>query len=167
MGPRYRGLIQDIFQHAPLPNDFSMYLHAPTRTDPSMAPQGCESLYVLVPTSNLKNGMVWDTHDSHRFQDRILAHLEEWGLTGLRDHIEVLEVRTPQDFVHHFQAADGQAFGLEPRITQIANLRPHNRSEDVRGLYIVGASTHPGAGIPGVLLSARATEQCIRADFPS
>lgn len=164
LSERYEGLVRDIFQRKTLPEDFSMYLHAPTRTDPTMAPPGCESMYALIPVPNNAAGVDWEARKGP-FADRVLAFLEEWGLTGLRDATEVMHLFTPHDFERQLNATLGNAFSLEPRISQTAYLRPHNRSEDVRGLYLVGAGTHPGAGVPGVLLSAEATYACIAEDL--
>lgn len=165
LSERYRALITDIFDRKILPSDFSMYLHAPTRTDSSMAPPGCDSLYVLVPVSNLQSGHRWDDAEARAFAERILSFLESWGMPALRDSVEVMRMFTPRDFEATLNAYAGNAFGPEPRLAQTAYFRPHNRSEDVAGLYLVGAGTHPGAGVPGVLLSAEATEYCIREDF--
>ncbi len=164
VGPRYRDLVGDVFDRKKIAGDFSMYLHTPSRTDPSMAPPGCESMYVLVPVPNAASGIDW-TVEAPRMRDRVLDALEAWGLEGLRDAVEVEERFTPDDFSDRFGATLGNAFGVEPRLTQLAWFRPHNRSEEVRGLYLVGAGTHPGAGVPGVLLSAQATCHAIGRDF--
>jgi phytoene desaturase len=161
---RYEGLLRDIFGKKILPDDFSMYLHAPTRTDPSMAPPGGESMYVLVPVANEASGIDW-SEIKDDFTDRILDFLEEWGLEELRESIDVLHVFTPEDFTTELNATLGNAFAIEPRFTQTAWFRPQNRSEDVKGLYLVGAGTHPGAGVPGVLLSAETTYGCVAADL--
>jgi len=163
LGERYEGLLDDIFDRKILPDDFSMYLHVPTRTDPGMAPEGCESMYVLVPVANNQSGIDWaEARDA--FAQRILDFLEAWGLHGLNEQIDVLHVFTPDDFESELNAYQGNAFGVEPRFTQTAWFRPHNRSEDVDGLYLVGAGTHPGAGVPGVVLSAQATYASIAED---
>lgn len=164
LAPRYRELVEDIFERKILPDDFSMYLHAPTRTDASMAPDGCESLYVLVPVPNLAATIRWADF-SEEYATRIIRFLEVWGMDDLGKHIEVRRTFTPDDFHAELNAHLGNAFGPEPRLTQTAHFRPHNRSEEVEGLYLVGAGTHPGAGVPGVLLSAEATESCIVEDF--
>ena len=164
LGPRYEGLVRDIFDRKVLADDFSMYLHAPTRTDPSMAPPGCESLYVLVPVPNAASGIDW-SRKAEPMTRRVIARLEDWGLEGLADAIEVLRTFTPDDFRTEYNATLGNAFGIEPRLTQTAWFRPHNRSEEVRGLYLVGAGTHPGAGVPGVILSAAATFRSIAEDW--
>jgi phytoene desaturase len=164
LSERYKGLVRDIFRNKRIADDFSMYLHAPTRTDPSMAPPGGESMYVLVPVPNNASGVDWNAL-KQPFADRILTFLEEWGLEGLRKDTEVMHIFTPDDFEQQLNSTLGNAFGIEPRITQTAYFRPHNRSEDVHGLYLVGAGTHPGAGVPGVLLSAEATYGCIAEDL--
>jgi len=165
LSKRYRDLVQDIFRRKILPDDFSMYLHVPTRTDPSMAPPGCESMYLLIPVPHLGGGIDWKA-TAPRLKDRVLDFLEhDFGLTDLRQSIEVLELFTPDDFAGQLNSLQGSAFSIEPRLTQSAYFRPHNRSEDVRRLYLVGAGTHPGGGVPGVLLSAEATEKCILEDF--
>ncbi len=162
---RYKELLKDIFDRKVLPDDFSMYLHVPTRSDPSMAPKGSESIYVLVPVPNLKSGINWSS-ESAGFADKVLTFLEQWGMSGLRDNIEVMRLFTPDDFQSQLNSMYGNAFGIEPRLTQTAYFRPHNASEDVQNLYLVGAGTHPGAGVPGVLLSAETTEFCICRDHP-
>lgn len=165
LSERYEELIRDIFDRKILADDFSMYVHAPTRTDSTMAPEGCESMYVLVPVPNLEADVDWD-ETAGMMKDRVIDFLEHWGLDDLRANTEVLRVFTPADFESELNAWNGNAFGSEPRLTQTATFRPHNRSEDVRNLYLVGAGTHPGAGVPGVLLSAEATAAAIRQDFP-
>jgi phytoene desaturase len=161
---RYKGLLKDIFGKKILPDDFSMYLHAPTRTDPEMAPPGCESMYVLVPVANQESGLEW-SRIKDDFADKVIDFLEEWGLEDLRAEMEVLHVFTPEDFETQLNATAGNAFAINPKFTQTAWFRPHNRSEDVENLYLVGAGTHPGAGVPGVLLSAETTYGCIAEDF--
>ncbi len=165
LGPRYQGLVRDIFDRKKLSRDFSMYLHAPSRTDPSMAPPGCESIYALVPVPNAASGIDWN-YETGPVTRRVIAALEAWGLDGLGDAIEVRHTFTPDDFATEFNATLGSAFGIEPRLTQVAWFRPHNRSEEARGLYLVGAGTHPGAGVPGVVLSAAATCRAIAEDHP-
>ena len=122
-------------------------------------------MYLLVPVPHLGGNVDWDK-TSVPFRDRILEFLEkDFGMDGLRASIEVLETFTPKDFAAQLNAHLGSAFSIEPRLTQSAIFRPHNRSEDVRRLYLVGAGTHPGGGVPGVLLGAEATEQCVLEDF--
>ncbi len=165
LSERYKGLIKDIFDNKILPEDFSMYLHAPSRTDPSMAPDGSESMYVLIPVSNLAGNIDWQTM-AKPYADRVMAFLEnDFGLTDLRKNTEVLEIFTPEDFLEKRNSFLGSPWGIEPKLTQTAYFRPHNRSSDISNLYFVGAGTHPGAGLPGVLLTAEATEKVILQDF--
>ncbi len=163
LSERYKALVDDIFDGSPLPDDFSMYLHVPTKSDPDMAPPGCESIYILIPVSNLSAGTDWE-NKKDEFTERVLNFLEAWGMDGLKDNIEVQEVFTPLEFKSELNAWQGNAFAIEPKLTQTAYFRPHNRSEDVEGLYFVGAGTHPGAGVPGVILSAEATAGCVLED---
>lgn len=164
LSKRYKELVNDIFDRKVLADDFSMYLHVPTRTDPSMAPPGCESMYVLVPVPHLGSGIDWEGR-ADSYAARILEFLEQdFGLEDLRANIEVLEYFTPGDFADQLNSHLGSAFSIEPRLTQSALFRPHNKSEDIRRLYFVGAGTHPGGGVPGVLLGAEATEKCILQD---
>lgn len=165
LAERYKELLRDIFKKKVLPDDFSMYVHAPTRTDDTMAPPGCESLMVLVPVANQKSGIDWKK-ETAPYADRILDFLEKWGLHDLRENLEVFRVFTPDDFESKLLATYGNAFGIEPQLLQTGYFRPHNRSEDVKGLYFCGAGTHPGAGVPGVLLSAQTAENCIVEDWP-
>jgi phytoene desaturase len=161
MAPRYRGLIRDIFDGQGLPPDMSLYLHAPTKTDPDMAPPGGESLYVLVPVPHLGRGVDW-TREAQPFRDRIVRYLEhDFGLTGLEQSIKLERRFTPLDFRDDLSSHLGSAFSIEPTLLQSAYFRPHNVSEDIASLYLVGAGTHPGAGLPGVLLSARITSDLI------
>ena len=165
LSERYKGLVTDIFDNKVLPDDFSMYLHVPSQTDPSMAPPGCESMYVLIPVPNLESGVNWEKTEA-AYTDRVLTFLEEdFGLTDLKRSIEVLETFTPSDFKHQRNNHLGSAWGVEPKLTQTAYFRPHNRSEDIQKLYFVGASTHPGAGVPGVLLTAETTTKLVVKDY--
>lgn len=160
MGPRYRELLTDIFDRKVLADDFSLYLHAPTRTDPSLAPPGCETFYVLSPVPNLQADIDWET-EGPRYFDRILAHLEQRGMPGLRDEIVTKFHVTPTYFQDTLRSTHGAGFGIEPRLSQSAYFRFHNRSPDLGGLYFVGASTHPGAGVPGVLSTAKVLERIV------
>ena len=165
LSERYKGLIDDIFDNKVLPDDFSMYLHIPSQTDPSMAPEGCESMYVLIPVPNLESGINWEKTKGV-YTDRVLTFLEDdFGLTDLKDSIEVLETFTPSDFRRERNNHLGSAWGVEPKLTQTAYFRPHNRSEDIQKLYFVGANTHPGAGVPGVLLTAETTVKLVAKDL--
>ncbi len=160
LGPRYRGLLDDIFDRKVLADDFSLYLHRPTATDPSLAPQGHDAFYVLSPVPNLDGGTDWSSA-AEPYRRRIMEHLGATVLPGLADAIVTSAVTTPADFESRLLAYRGSGFGLEPILSQSAWLRPHNRSEDVDGLYLVGAGTHPGAGLPGVLSSARILDEVV------
>ncbi len=154
LGPRYRELLGDIFDRKVLAEDFSLYLHRPTATDPALAPEGCDAFYVLSPVPHLESGTDWSSI-SETYRQAIEARLQERLLPGLADEIVTSRLLTPQDFQDRLSSFRGAAFGLEPVLTQSAWFRPHNRSEDIDRLYLVGAGTHPGAGLPGVLSSAR------------
>jgi len=159
LGPRYKELLDDIFTNKVLADDFSLYLHAPTRTDASLAPAGGECFYVLSPVPNLRGDVDWESV-KESYADRILAALEKI-CPDLRKHIVTQRIMTPLDFESDLDAYTGSAFQFEPVLTQSAWFRPHNVSEDVRGLYFCGAGTHPGAGLPGVLSSAKLLDRVI------
>lgn len=159
MGPRYQELLDDIFNRKVLADDFSLYLHAPTRTDPSLGPPGCDSFYVLAPVPNLGATIDWETR-KESYADSILASLEK-HCPNLRQHIVTKTLFTPLDFEQQLDAYLGSGFQFEPLLTQSAWFRPHNQSEDIAGLYFVGAGTHPGAGVPGVLASAKVMEKLL------
>lgn len=162
LGPRYRGLLDDIFRHHRLASDFSLYLHRPTATDPTLAPPGCDAWYVLSPVPHLGSGTDWATVGP-AYRDRIAAALEEQVLPGLRGHIVTERIVDPRYFRDELQGHLGNAFSVEPVLTQSAWFRPHLQSEDVPNLYFVGAGTHPGAGIPGVLSSASIVANMVAA----
>jgi phytoene desaturase len=157
LGPRYDALLHDIFRKHRLAEDFSLYLHRPTASDASMAPPGCDAFYALAPVPHLDSGTDWRSHGA-TYRRAIEHRLESTLLPGLSRHIVTSRVMTPLDFQDRLLSYKGAAFGLEPLLLQSAWFRPHNRSEDVPGLFMVGAGTHPGAGIPGVLMSAKALE---------
>ncbi|MEO7101743.1 MAG: phytoene desaturase family protein [Gemmatimonadaceae bacterium] len=161
LGKRYRGLLDDVFHRRVLAADFSLYLHAPTRTDASLAPPGSEAFYVLSPVPNNRSGLDWPAIADEYF-DRILEKLDRGPIPGVRKAISTRFTMTPYDFEHTLRSVDGAAFGPEPILTQSAWFRYHNASDDVRGLYFVGAGTHPGGGVPGVLNSAKVVERLIR-----
>ena len=154
LGPRYKGLLGDIFWRKKLSSDFSLYLHRPTATDTSMAPDGCDTFYALVPVPHLDSGTDWEAIGSS-FREQVQERLEATVLPELGNHIACSHYVTPKDFENRFNSYKGAGFGPEPVIWQSAWFRAHNRSEEIDSLYLVGASTHPGAGIPGVLTSAR------------
>ena len=160
LGPRYRGLLQDIFDRRTLADDFSLYLHRPTATDPSLAPPGCDGFYVLSPVPNLLGATDWRT-EAEAYRQKIANYLDATVLPGLNDHLVTSRVTTPQTFRDELLSVHGAGFSLEPVLTQSAWFRPHNESEEIEGLYLVGAGTHPGAGVPGVLSSARVLDSVV------
>ncbi len=160
LGPRYRGLIEDIFKRKVLAQDMSLYLHRPTATDPSLAPAGCDAFYVLSPVPHLDADVDWRTM-AEPYRQAIERRLSETLMPGLQGRIATSMVTTPQDFQDRLLSIKGAAFGLEPMLTQSAWFRPHNASEEIRHLYLVGAGTHPGAGVPGVLSSARVLDTVV------
>jgi phytoene desaturase len=159
-GPRYRELLHDIFDRKILAEDFSLYLHRPTASDPSLAPPGCDAFYVLSPVPNLLADIDWRTA-AEPYRRRIEQQLSATVLPGLKDAVITSRVMTPLDFRDRLLSYQGAAFGLAPELTQSAWFRPHNRSEDIGGLFLVGAGTHPGAGVPGVLSSARVLDTVV------
>ncbi len=164
-GPRYRELLADIFDRGVLAEDFSLYLHAPTKTDASLAPEGCSTFYALTPVPHLgKAELDWDTAGP-LLAERILDRLEQTCLPGLRQNIVTKRLFTPRDFAHELNAHLGSAFSLEPLLTQSAYFRVHNRDAKIPNLYFVGAGTHPGAGVPGVIGSAQATAGLVLHDL--
>lgn len=160
MGKRYKGLLDDIFVNKLLGTDMSLYLHRPTATDPAMAPAGHDTFYVLSPVPNLDGETDW-TAVQESYRQRIQQRLQETVLPGLNRHITTQRVTTPIDFRDRLLSFRGAAFGHEPILTQSAWFRPHNRSEDIPGLFLVGAGTHPGAGVPGVIASAAVLDRLI------
>ena len=154
LGPRYEGLLTDIFNRHHLSDDFSLYLHRPTANDPSMAPPGCDAFYVLSPVPHLASGTDWAV-EGERYRARIQARLESTIMPGLGDAIVTSRLLTPQDFRDRLLSYNGAAFAMQPQLFQSAWFRPHNVSEELGGLYLVGAGTHPGAGVPGVISSAK------------
>ena len=160
LGPRYRELLTDIFDRKLLADDFSLYLHRPTATDPSLAPEGCDAFYVLSPVPHLQSGTDWAKH-AEPYRLAIQQRLQATLLPGLADEIVSSRLLTPQDFQDRLSSFRGAAFSLEPVLTQSAWFRPHNRSEELDCLYLVGAGTHPGAGLPGVLSSARVLDSVV------
>lgn len=158
LGERYEELLEDIFDHKILPDDFSLYLHRPTATDPTLAPEGHDGFYVLSPVPNNESGIDWSTR-GEAYMDRILEHLQDRHLPELDEHLTTRFHVTPDYFEDDLRTVAGSGFGPEPRLMQSAWFRYHNRSEDVGGLYFVGAGTHPGAGLPGVVNSAKIIEK--------
>ena len=164
LAPRYRPLLDEIFHGAALPSDLSLYLHAPTVTDPSLAPPGHEAFYVLAPVPHTGHAPIdWDAI-APVFADRVLTHLER-VLPDLRQHLVTQRCFTPRDFERELAAHHGAAFSVAPTLMQSAWFRPHNKDRSIPGLYLVGAGTHPGAGVPGVINSAKATARLVLEDL--
>ena len=167
LGPRYEELLTDIFERKILAEDFSQYLHIPTITDPSLAPPGHHAAYTLIPVPNNHSEIDWD-EVGDTFADTVLRFLDERGyIPGLRDRIVHRSFVTPDYFEHVLGSRVGNGFGVEPRLTQTAFFRPHNRSEDVANLYLVGQNTQPGGGTPSVMMSAKMTAREIARDTAS
>ena len=167
-GQRYKELIAEIFgKGKQLPDDFSLYLHAPSVTDDSLAPEGCSAYYVLSPVPHLGHVDIdWDVVGP-KYQEKLLEYLEEHAIPNLRRDLDVVTTLTPYGFRDDMNSHLGSAFSVEPVLTQSAWFRPHNRDDKISNMYIVGAGTHPGAGIPGVVGSAKATATVIAEDFAS
>jgi phytoene desaturase len=165
LGPRYEELLTDIFERKILADDFSQYLHIPTITDPSLAPAGHHAAYTLIPVPNNQSDIDWDAV-GEGFADTVLKFLDERGyIPGLRERIVHRSFVTPDYFEEVLGSHLGNGFGVEPRMTQTAFFRPHNRSEDVTNLYLVGQGTQPGGGTPSVMMSAKMTVREIARDF--
>ena len=160
LGPRYKGLLDDIFRNKTLSDDFSLYLHMPTLTDPSIAPEGHEGFYVLSPVPHLGSGTDWQ-QAAKPYRDAIMKFLEDNYLPDLQENLVAEHYIDPLHFQNTLNSYQGSAFSIEPILTQSAWFRPHNRSEDFHNLYFVGAGTHPGAGLPGVLSSSKIAQDLI------
>ena len=164
-GPRYKGLLDDIYEHGVLPQDFSIYLHHPTVTDPSMAPPGKSTFYALVPVAHMGKLLIDWEQAGDLLEKRILDELGRRLIPDIHDRIITKFHYAPRDFALDLNAHLGSAFSLEPILTQSAYFRGHNRDDVVKNMYLVGAGTHPGAGIPGVVGSAKATARLMLEDF--
>jgi phytoene desaturase len=162
LGPRYQELLNDIFSRKILAEDFSLYLHRPTMTDPSLAPEGCDAFYALAPVPHLDSGTDW-AQQSEAYRKAIEQRLEDTIMPGLSQSIVTSRVMTPLDFRDRLLSEKGAAFSFEPQLFQSAWFRPHNKSEEAEGLYLVGAGTHPGAGLPGVISSAKIVADLVPA----
>ena len=161
-GPRYKGLVRDIFIKGKLADDFSLYVHRPSVTDPTCAPEGDDTFYVLSPVPHLghDNPVDW-AREADRYKARVARVLDDQLIPGFADHLSAEEVFTPETFRDRYRSPYGSGFSIEPRIFQSAWFRPHNISEEVKGLYLTGAGTHPGAGLPGVVSSAEVLSQLV------
>jgi phytoene desaturase len=164
-GPRFKGLLKDIFMKGKLSDDMSLYIHRPSVTDPSAAPAGDDTFYVLSPVPHLgwKNSVDWAVEEPI-YRAKVAAELEK-VMPGFQDDISTEMVFTPETFKERYLSPHGCGFSLEPRILQSAWFRPHNVSEEAKGLYLVGAGTHPGAGLPGVVSSAEVLAKLV-PDMP-
>jgi phytoene desaturase len=153
-GPRYEGLLKDIFIKGTLADDMSLYVHRPSVTDPNVAPDGDDTFYALSPVPHLGHGnpVDWEA-EKESYKVKVTKVLQKL-IPGFEDHITAELVYTPEDFRDRYLSPHGAGFSIEPRILQSAWFRPHNISEEAKGLYLVGAGTHPGAGLPGVVSSA-------------
>lgn len=160
LGPRYKGLLTDIFEKKILAEDHSLYLHRPTATDPALAPEGCDGFYVLSPVPHLGGSTDWKT-EAEVYRKKVERTLSGSVLPGLEHHITTSRMLTPREFETDYLAFRGAAFGIQPKLSQSAFFRPHNQSEDIEDLYLVGAGTHPGAGMPGVLSTARVLDTVV------
>ncbi len=160
LGQRFKDLLAEIFSGRDLPEDFSLYLHRPTATDPSFAPEGCDSFYVLAPVPNLLAGIDWAA-EGPKLQKRIVEALDASILPGLSETITGDFYMTPEDFSEDYLSVAGAGFSIAPVFSQSAWFRFHNRGEGPRNLYLVGAGTHPGAGLPGVLCSAKVLDRLV------
>jgi phytoene desaturase len=160
LGKRYEALLSDIFDKKILADDFSLYLHRPTATDPSMAPEGCDSFYVLAPVPNNLSGIDWAATEQE-YGDKIIAALERTIMPDLSAHIVHRFAKTPTDFEQDFSSVEGSGFSIAPSFQQSAWFRFHNKAEGPENLYLCGAGTHPGAGLPGVLSSAKVVDRLI------
>jgi phytoene desaturase len=165
LGPRYEALLEEIFEKKVMSPDFSQYLHLPTLTDPSLAPPGHHAAYTLIPVPNNASGLDWSV-EGPKLCDRVLRFLEERGyIPDLAARLKHKSYITPDYFAQTLGSYLGNGFGVEPVLTQTAFFRPHNRSEDVKSLYLVGQGTQPGGGTPSVMMSAKMTAREIARDF--
>ncbi len=165
LGPRYEGLLTDIFDRKVLSPDFSQYLHVPSLTDPSMAPEGCHTAYTLIPVPHQGSGLDWSV-EGPRLVEKVIGMLDDEGyIPNLRNRITVQSYIDPRYFAGDLRSHLGNAFGPEPVLTQSAWFRTHNRSQDVEGLYFVGAGAQPGGGTPSVMMSAKMTARCMQEDM--
>ncbi|HKL04744.1 MAG TPA: phytoene desaturase family protein, partial [Roseovarius sp.] len=161
-GPRYKGLVRDIFINGHLSDDMSLYVHRPSVTDPSVAPEGGDTFYALSPVPHLGHDDPVDwTKAAEGYRQKVQKVLEDQLLPGLGDHLTASTVFTPETFRDRYLSPHGSGFSIEPRILQSAWFRPHNVSEEADGLYLVGAGTHPGAGLPGVISSAEVLDSLV------
>ena len=160
LGKRYQELLDDIFHKQILADDFSLYLHRPSATDPSFAPEGCDSFYVLAPVPNLQGKVDWEL-EGPLLRNKIVKALSDTILPNLENTITADFFKTPKDFEQDYSSVHGAGFSISPLLTQSAWFRYHNKAEGIKNLYLVGAGTHPGAGLPGVICSAKVIDDLI------
>ncbi len=165
LSPTYQELLDNIFNKKTLDREFSLYLHRPSATDPRMAPEGCDCFYALIPVPNQQSGIDW-TVEGEPFKRKVFEYLDRTYMPGLLANLATERILTPRDFETVLNSYQGAGFSFEPVFTQSAWFRPHNQSEDVPNLYFVGAGTHPGAGVPGVLSSAKIAEKLVCRNLP-
>jgi phytoene desaturase len=164
MSERFKELLSDIFQKKTLSKDFSLYLHRPTATDPSFAPEGCDSFYVLCPVPNLLGNINWEV-EGPKLKDKIISELSQTIMPNLENVVEEVFWMDPNDFKKDYRSMHGAGFSIAPIFSQSAWFRYHNKDPQIKNLYFAAAGSHPGAGIPGVLCSAKIVEKVIKKDF--
>ena len=164
MTERFKSLLHDIFKNKILSEDFSLYIHRPTATDKSFAPKGCDSFYVLCPVPNLQGNIDWAS-ESENLKNRIVKELSETIMPDLEKNITDVFWMNPKDFENDYNSMHGAGFSIAPIFTQSAWFRYHNKDKKIKNLYFSAAGSHPGAGIPGVLSSAKVVENIIKAEF--
>ena len=164
MSERFKELLSDIFQKKTLSEDFSLYLHRPTATDPSFAPEGCDSFYVLCPVPNLLGNINWEV-EGPKLKDKIISELSQTIMPNLENVVEEVFWMDPNDFKKDYRSMHGAGFSIAPIFSQSAWFRYHNKDPQIKNLYFAAAGSHPGAGIPGVLCSAKIVEKVIKKDF--
>ena len=161
---RFKDLLHDIFEKRIITEDFSLYLHRPTATDKSFAPDGHDSYYVLCPVPNLKNNIDWSIH-GEKLKDQIITELEKTIMPNLSNHIEDISYMTPKDFKNNYRSMYGAGFSIAPKFTQSAWFRYHNEDDNIPNIFFSAAGSHPGAGLPGVLSSAKVVENILKKRY--
>ena len=161
---RFKELLHDIFEKRIITEDFSLYLHRPTATDKSFAPDGHDSFYVLCPVPNLKNNIDWSIH-GEKLKDQIITELEKTIMPNLSNHIEDISYMTPKDFKNNYRSMYGAGFSIAPKFTQSAWFRYHNEDDNIPNIFFSAAGSHPGAGLPGVLSSAKVVENILKKRY--
>ena len=164
MTERFKLLLHDIFKKKILSEDFSLYIHRPTATDKSFAPEGCDSFYVLCPVPNLQGNINWD-NESENLKNKIVNELSRTIMPNLEETISDIFWMNPNDFRNDYNSMHGAGFSIAPIFTQSAWFRYHNKDKKIKNLYFSAAGSHPGAGIPGVLSSAKVVENIIKSEL--